>query len=190
MSDDSGPDPVASLNSEWTTTREDSPESLERQLAEQRLRTDQLTLLGSAIHVSGQGIAILTPAVEAVGPRVAFVNDGFCSIYHRRKEEIIGETLQVFGIVEQHSAVLTALLHHIFESRPFHGEATAVRPDHSEFEVDIEVVPVSDQGQLTHWVAFIRDITEAKSQVVTLRHQAMHDALSPHFSQPFCYDSR
>jgi len=30
--------------------------------------------------VAGQGIAILTPAVEALGPRIAFVNDGFCAI--------------------------------------------------------------------------------------------------------------
>ncbi len=178
MPNDPGPDSVPSLNSEWTTTLEDSRESLERQLAEERLRSDHLSLLGSAIHVSGQGIAILTPAVEAVGPRVAFVNEGFCAIYQRPKEEIIGETLEIFGIVEQHSAVLTALLHHVFESRPFHGEATAVRVDHSEFEIDIELVPVSDQGQLTHWVAFVRDITEAKSQVVMLRHQAMHDALT------------
>jgi diguanylate cyclase (GGDEF)-like protein/PAS domain S-box-containing protein len=175
---DEGPDLSTSFHTEWTTTLEDSRESLERKLAEQRLRTDQLSLLGSAIHVAGQGIAILTPAVEAIGPRVAFVNDGFCTIYHRRKEDIIGETVQIFGIVDEHVAVLTALLHHIFESRPFHGEATAIRADGTEFEVDLEVVPVEDQGQLTHWVAFVRDITEAKSQVVQLRHQAMHDALT------------
>ena len=40
---------------------------------------EQLRLLGSAIHVTAEGIAIMTPAVEAVGPRIAFVNDGFCA---------------------------------------------------------------------------------------------------------------
>ena len=43
------------------------------------MQGEQLRLLGSAIHVTGEGIAILTPAVEAVGPRIAFVNDGFCA---------------------------------------------------------------------------------------------------------------
>ena len=57
-------------------------------LRKQRFESEQLRLLGSAIYVSGQGIAILTPAVEAVGPRVSFVNDGFCALYGRDREEI------------------------------------------------------------------------------------------------------
>lgn len=65
----------------------------ERQLTEQRIRSEQLRLLGSAIHVTAEGIAILTPAVEADGPRIAFVNDGFCAMYGRRAEEIIGQTV-------------------------------------------------------------------------------------------------
>src|SRR6185503_18630419 len=33
-------------------------------------------------------------------------------------------------------------------------------------------------GQLTHWVAFLRDVTTTKMQVSSLRHQAMHDGLT------------
>ena len=178
MSEEAGPDLVTSLRTDWTTNVDDSRESLQRKLAEQRLRTEQMTLLGSAIRVSGQGIAILTPAVEAIGPRVAFVNDGFSSMYGRRREDVIGQTLQIFGIVERDAPILTSLLHHIFEARPFHGEATVLHADGGELDVEIDVVPVEDGGQLTHWVAFLRDVTEAKSQVVQLRHQAMHDALT------------
>src|SRR5687767_5315808 len=73
----------------WTDNLE---QDLLRQLKEERLNSEQLRLLGTAIHVAGLGIAILTPAVEVDGPRVSFVNDGFCEIYGRQREEIIGQT--------------------------------------------------------------------------------------------------
>ena len=153
-------------------------EWLERKLIEQRIQSEQLRLLGTAVHVSGEGIAILTPAVEAVGPRVAFVNDGFCSLYHRRRDELIGQTPAVFGIVERQQAISDTLLQHVFEHRPFEAEVTARRADGEEFELALKLVPVEDGGQLTHWVAFLRDVTVEKNQVVSLRHQATHDALT------------
>ena len=171
---------MSELHTEWTTTVEpvESAEGLQRQLTEQRMQGEQLRLLGSAIHVTGEGIAIMTPAVEAVGPRIAFVNEGFCAIYGRRREDIIGQTPVIFGIVERHQSILEALLHHVFEQRPFEAEATAVRENGCEFELDLQLVPVEDGGQLTHWVAFLRDVTAAKHQVTSLRHQAMHDTLT------------
>jgi diguanylate cyclase (GGDEF)-like protein/PAS domain S-box-containing protein len=167
----------ASFHTPWTTTVE-SAEGLQRKLTEQRIQGEQLRLLGSAIHVSAEGIAIMTPAVEAVGPRIAFVNDGFCAMYGRRREDIIGETPQVFGIIPRHQSILDSLLHHVFEQRPFEAEATAVRANGGEFELDLHLVPVEDAGQLTHWVAFLRDVTAMKHQVTSLRHQATHDALT------------
>jgi diguanylate cyclase (GGDEF)-like protein/PAS domain S-box-containing protein len=157
-----------SLRTPWTTTALDV----------QRLATEQLRLLGTAVHVTGQGIAILTPAVEAVGPRVAFVNEGFCAMYGRAREEIIGQTPLVFGIVERQYAILEALLQHVFEHKGFECEATARRKNGNEFELDLQLVPVEDGGTLTHWVAFLRDVTDSKSQIVSLRHQAMHDSLT------------
>jgi diguanylate cyclase len=159
----------------------DSPNEahgLERKLTEQRIQSEQLRLLGSAVHVSAEGIAILTPAVEAVGPRIAFVNDGFCAIYGLRREDVIGQTPLIFGIVERHQSIFDALLHHVFEHRPFEAEATARRAGGEEFELDLQLIPVEDGGQLTHWVAFLRDVTATRHQVVSLRHQATHDALT------------
>ncbi len=173
MSDDS----LTSIRTAWTTTLEE-PSVLQRRLSEQRLQNDQLRLLGSAIHVAGEGIAILTPAVEAIGPRVAFVNQGFCHMYGRTREEIIGQPAIIFGVVERQQAMVTALLHHVFEKRPFNAEMTAARKDGTEFELELHMVPIEDAGEVTHWVAFLRDVTDMKSQTVRLRHQAMHDGLT------------
>jgi diguanylate cyclase (GGDEF)-like protein/PAS domain S-box-containing protein len=151
---------------------------LERELVAQRLQTEQLQLLGTAVHVSDVGIAILTPAVEAVGPRIAFVNDGFCTIFGLRREEVIGQTPQIFAVVDRQQSISDTLLQHVFEGRPFEAEVTARRAGGMEFELDLQFVPVEDGGQLTHWVAFLRDVTQAKHQVTSLRHQALHDALT------------
>jgi diguanylate cyclase (GGDEF)-like protein/PAS domain S-box-containing protein len=136
----------------------------------------QLRLLGSAVEVSGQGIAILMPASNDVVPRISYVNDGFCSIYGRPREEFIGRTPAAFAIVERHQAIFDALIDHIYDQEPFDAEATARRMDGSEFELELQLIPVEDHGELTHWVAFLRDITDSKKQLLMLRHQAMHDA--------------
>jgi diguanylate cyclase (GGDEF)-like protein/PAS domain S-box-containing protein len=168
---------VTSLRTAWTTTSVEESRLL-RKLTEQRFESEQLRLLGSAVRVAGQGIAILTPAVEALGPRIAFVNDGFCAIYGRPREEIIGETPVAFGIVDRHRAIFDSLLQHVFARKAFVAEATAQRKDGHEFELDLQLVPVEDGGQLTHWVAFLRDVTDNRNEIVALRHQAMHDGLT------------
>jgi diguanylate cyclase (GGDEF)-like protein/PAS domain S-box-containing protein len=158
--------------------RADQHGTLERQLTEERLQSEQLRLLGSAIYAAGHGIAILTPAVEAVGPRIAFANERFCAILGRPHEELLGNTPMVFGIVERQQAIFDALLQHVFEHRPFEAEVTAQRKNGTEFELELQLIPIEERGVVTHWVTFARDVTETKSQVVMLRHQAMHDSLT------------
>src|SRR5260370_37864576 len=164
----------SSLHTPWTTAALDGNAALMRT----RIESEQLRLLGSAVQVAASGIAILTPAVEEVGPRIAFVNEGFSTMYGRRRDEIIGHTLDAFGIVERQQPVVEAMLRHVFEHKPFMDEATAQRKDGSEFEIEVELVPVEDAGELTHWVAFLRDVSENKMQLVALQHQAMHDPLT------------
>jgi diguanylate cyclase (GGDEF)-like protein/PAS domain S-box-containing protein len=106
------------------------------------------------------------------------VNEGFCAIFGRPREEIIGQTVDILSVVERQQPLLSSLLDHVFDGLPFDAEVTARRDDGSEFELDIQLVPVSGGGEVTHWVAFVRDITEEKRQVLMLRHQALHDGLT------------
>jgi diguanylate cyclase (GGDEF)-like protein/PAS domain S-box-containing protein len=177
MSDQEPPPLATSLRTPWRTAL-DTDGELQRKLAEQRMHSEQLRLLGSAVHVASEGIAIMTPAVEAVGPRIAFVNDGFCVMYGYRRDDVIGQTPDIFGIVQRNQVIYDSLLQHVFEGRPFDAETTARRASGMEFELDLRLVPVENAGQVTHWVAFLRDVTEARHQVASLRHQAMHDGLT------------
>jgi len=147
-------------------------------LGKSRLSAVETRLLSSAVQVAGQGIVILSPAEEAIGPRILFVNAGFCNLYGVAKNEVLHKTLAAFRIVDRHHAIFSDMLEHIFDNEAFDGEATARRKDETEFELDLEIVPVIDSGELTHWVAFLRDITESKNQLLLLRRQAMYDPLT------------
>jgi diguanylate cyclase (GGDEF)-like protein/PAS domain S-box-containing protein len=181
------PDEVSSLEAVWAPQLE-TAEALQRKLGEQRLLAEQLGLLGSAVRVSGEGIAILTPAVEATGPRVAYVNDGFCQMYGVMRQEVLGQTPIVFRFIEEQQSMYDALLDNVFDGQLFEAEATACRKDGTQFEVDLQLVPVRENDQITHWIAFLRDVTEAKKQVMMLRHQAMHDGLTGLPNRVFLYD--
>src|SRR6185295_4467508 len=120
MSEERFPDVIAALES-TLDVGSDTPDALRRKLIEQKILSEQLGLIGSAVRVSAQGIAILTPAVETEGPRIAFVNDGFCALYGRTADEVIGQTSVAFGIIERHEAILSDLLDHVFERQMFEG---------------------------------------------------------------------
>ena len=139
---------------------------------------EQLRLLGSAVEVAEDGIAILTPFSEETAPRIVFVNNGFCSLYRVTRDAVIGQTLLAFGIIERHQVIFASMLEHVYEQEFFNGEATARRNDGSEFELDVKLVPVVENGKLTHWVAFLRDVTETRNQLLLLRRQATYDGLT------------
>ena len=148
------------------------------QSGDESLSNKQLRLLESAVEVADQGIAILTPAEEVTGPRISFVNPGFCRIYGTTREAVVGQTLAAFGIVERHQGIFDAMLAHTFDEEFFDGEAAARREDGTEFELDVQLVPVESNGRVTHWAAFLRDISETKNQMLVLRRQATYDALT------------
>src|SRR6266542_1171422 len=142
------------------------------------LSTEQLRLLGSAVEVAEDGIAVLTPFSEENAPRIVFVNNGFCSLYRVTRDAVIGQTLLAFGIIERHQVIVASMLEHVYEQEFFNGEATARRNDGSEFELDVKLVPVVENGKLTHWVAFLRNVTETRNQLLLLRRQATYDGLT------------
>jgi diguanylate cyclase len=148
------------------------------QPAEESLSLDQLRLIGAAVDVADQGIAIFTAPAATTPPRISYVNRAFCRIYGVDRVAVIGETLVAFGIVERHQAIFDDMLQHVFEEEAFDGEAVARRKDGSEFELDMQVIPVTSDEGVSHWVAFLRDSTENKNQLVMLRRQATYDPLT------------
>lgn len=140
---------------------------------------DQQGFLQMAIENAADGIAVITPHEDEREPRVLFVNPTFCRITGLAEDELIGEPLQIFQDPVADGAVHDAMLHPLCRRRPFEGEAVATRRDGSRDTLEVLMVPIHDtEGEVSIWVAYVRDVTDRKVQIATLQHQALHDVLT------------
>ncbi len=147
----------------------------ERQVAEEWLR-----ILGSAIQSAGEGIMLMSASKKPFRVDVLFVNDGFSRITGVPKEEATGNPLGLFNVIEDDREVMRVLMRHLEQEEKFFGEVTAARRDGETYALELQVVPVFDEGsgRLTHWVAILRDVSEKRKQLDDLQRQAMHDVLT------------
>jgi len=149
-----------------------------RQLIESGIVDEQISFLESAVQSAPEGIVVMIPQDDG-RPRIAFVNDGFCRLTGRKREEVIGQIPSLFAEEDVDRAMLDALLHPLCQRRGFDGEAMAHRKDGSRYVLDLAIVPVPDEdGALLYWVAYMRDVSEKKAQLAALEHQVLHDVLT------------
>lgn len=146
-------------------------------------------LLAGAVEVAPDGLALLRPTAEPTGPEFAFVNDAFCRMYGVRREEILDQNLGALRIIDRHQAIADDMLGHVFEGEPFNAEVTARRKDGTEFEIDLQLVPVREDGEISHWLMFVHDATENRKQLVMLRRQAMYDPLTDLPNRALLFDT-
>jgi diguanylate cyclase (GGDEF)-like protein len=130
-----------------------------------------------AVHVSPQGVAILTPATEAspeTAPRILFVNSALCGMYRTSAESFVDQSFAAFGVVERQHDIVVDLLNCMYEGDPFEADVTVQRKDGSEFDVELQLIP-SGKGE---WVMYLRDNTDSRQQMAALRRQAHFDPLT------------
>ncbi|HEU5163227.1 MAG TPA: EAL domain-containing protein, partial [Thermoanaerobaculia bacterium] len=139
-------------------------------------RTD---LARIAIENAPDAIVILTPPGDGTLPRILFVNQAFCRMSGTSAEEVIGQPFEIFRAGENERPVHDILLHPLSQHSPFEGEATAYRRDGTEYFIEVLLVPIHGAAsQVTHWVAYMKDVSERKAQVAILEQQALHDMLT------------
>jgi diguanylate cyclase (GGDEF)-like protein/PAS domain S-box-containing protein len=149
-----------------------------RELIETGVASERIGYLESAVQSAPEGIVVMVPQGDG-RPRIAFVNEGFCRLTGRTREDVIGQTPVLFSDEDVDRAMLDALLHPLCQRRGFDGEAMASRRDGSRYVLDLAVVPVhDDDGALQYWVAYMRDVSERKAQLAALEHQVLHDVLT------------
>ena len=130
----------------------------EKEEAEQNLR-----LLESAIRSDYDSILITELTLEKPGPRIVYVNDGFCEMTGYSKEEVIGKTPRILQGPKTDRDVLDKLKKRLREGQSFFGQAVNYRKDGSEFINQWDIHPLTDsEGNITHWVSYQHDITKRK----------------------------
>jgi diguanylate cyclase (GGDEF)-like protein/PAS domain S-box-containing protein len=158
-------------------------ERLERRVA-QRTReledaNEQLRLLGSAVENAVEGFVIMRDVGGADPLQIAFVNHGFSRITGHSADDVRGKSLHCLHLPTDEGRVFDALFESVQRNQPFQAEVTALRPDESAYALEIHAMPVpSSADQPHHWIAILRDVSDRKAHLDTLKHQALHDALT------------
>lgn len=137
-------------------------------------------LIEAAIRHVSEAVVITTTDLDLPGPRIVYVNEGFCRMTGYTVEEVVGKTPRIFQGPRTDRAELDRLRYHLSRGEPFDGgEVINYRKDGSEYVLDWHIVPLRDEaGEITHWMAGQRDVTERKTLEENLRHQALHDPLT------------
>ncbi|TVQ90732.1 MAG: PAS domain S-box protein [Deltaproteobacteria bacterium] len=135
-----------------------------RDVTQEQARTEQLRLLEAAV-ARVNDILILTevgPAPSAEGPRIVYVNDAFVDQLGYRRDEVLGQSVEILRDPNTPEHGLGPTL----RSPPSVSERTQVlhhRRDQRELWLELDVVPLlGDEGRPTHHVAVARDITDRK----------------------------
>lgn len=134
------------------------------ELSEEKKKFEfRLELLESAIKNDYDSIIVTEVDLEKPGPKIIYVNDGFCEMTGYTKEEVIGKTPRILQGPKTDRAILDKLKNRLQEGQCFFGKAINYRKDGSEFVNQWDIHPLTDaEGNLTHWVSYQHDITERK----------------------------
>ena len=131
---------------------------------------EQLRLLKTAIEQSNESVIITTGGLDPQGPRIVYVNPAFTKMTGYAPEEVIGKTPGVLQGLKTDSAVLDQLRKDCAAGKVFHGEMISYRKDRTEFFVEWSARPVRDvRGEVTHFAAALRDVTERRRMEEELR---------------------
>jgi PAS domain S-box-containing protein len=124
---------------------------------------EQLRMLRAAIEQSNESVIIMKARLDPPGPEILYVNSGFTKMTGYAPEDVIGKTPHILqGPKTDHSA-LRRLCEECAAGEVFHGEAVNYRKDRSEIYLEWTAGPVrNERGEVTHFAAAQRDVTERR----------------------------
>src|SRR5262245_7829836 len=134
------------------------PERVDHKRADEQLR-----VLKTAIEQSSESVIITTSQLDWPGPQIVYVNSAFTKMTGYSLEDVIGKTPRILQGPKTDRAVLDRLRKDLEGGRIFTGEAINYRKDGSEFYLEWSIGPVrNERGEVTHFVATQRDVTERR----------------------------
>jgi len=110
---------------------------------------------------------------------IEWVNPAFTALSGFPREEAVGRkpSIQKSGLHD--AAFYAQMWETILSGRTWEGELTNVRKDGSCYVEDLTITPVRDEGgEIAHFVAVKRDVTERRRHEEAVVHLSRHDPLT------------
>lgn len=138
----------------------------ERKKAEHCLRK-----LRAALELSNDAIAIFDVGDDAAGPTFEYVNPAFSRMFGHESDDATGKSLDILRAVGDEGSLTEDLRLTLNAENSYSRQMINRRRDGSELLAEWRVTRVRDDaGQIKHWVAVIRDMTEKQSFERALRY--------------------
>lgn len=129
---------------------------------EERAQAEERLKLFESVVVNGNDGVIITDA-NLENPTISYVNAAFVQMSGYTAKEVLGKTPRILQGEKTDRSLLVKVRTAMTEGRSIQVELVNYRKDGSEYWVDLNVVPIADSsGNLTHYVALKRDITDRK----------------------------
>jgi diguanylate cyclase (GGDEF)-like protein/PAS domain S-box-containing protein len=151
-----------------------------RDVSERRKSQEQLMLLETSISRLNDIVLIAEalPAGESA-PRIVFVNNAFEQHTGYGREDVLGQTPRMLLGPEPQLRELRRMSEALLQNGQVRSELRIYRKYGSWFWIELEIVLVlAPAGQITHWVAVGRDITQRKAAEDEIHHLAFYDPLT------------
>ncbi len=138
-----------------------------------------LRLLHTAIVHTQDVTVIMTAAPDPQDSRIVYVNPAVSRVLGYSPQEAMGQKVSMFFGPETDPAALERLRQQLIQGETFAGQLSGARKDAIALVMDVRINPVpNEKGQITHYVALIRDVTEASRAAIKTAYQAAHDPLT------------
>jgi PAS domain S-box-containing protein len=126
-------------------------------------RQQELELYERAVDGAGIGISI-ADANEDDLPLV-YVNEGFLEITGYDREEVIGRNCRFLQGENTEESTVEKMRSALVDERPVSVEVRNYRKSDEQFWNALDIMPVRDEdGEVTHFLGFQRDVTERKQR--------------------------
>ena len=125
--------------------------------------SEALHLLQSAVEQASEAVLITDARLDRPGPHILYVNPAFLEMTGYAASEVLGQTPRILQGPETDPLLLRWLRHCLKEGIPFHGQGINYRKGCLPYHAEWRITPVrSEAGEVTHFMATLRDITEHK----------------------------
>jgi diguanylate cyclase (GGDEF)-like protein/PAS domain S-box-containing protein len=146
-------------------------------ISEQRQQAQALRLRERALHASSNGI-IITGCNGRDHP-IEYVNPAFERITGYRAQEVMGRDPRFMAAPDMDNNERAQVRDALRQRRPVNVVFRNMRKNGELFWNELSITPVMvEDGQVTHYIGVVNDVTASKQRTAHLEHEVNHDALT------------